>query len=352
MSTRSFLLLAALVGCTGEVTPPDSKDTDTGDSAAPTDADGDGWDSSVDCDDQDPDVHPNGTEVCDTHDKDEDCDGTADDLDGDASGQVVVYADADGDGWGDDGSTAQKCDPAEGEALQGGDCDDGNPEISPGAAEVCDDADVDEDCDGDADDDDDDVTGTVSAWLDIDGDGYGDPAREVEVCDPGAGTALNDLDCDDANFRINPDGQEVCDSADADEDCDGLTDDADDSATGKVATWTDADADGYGVGEPTDRCDTTGVATADGDCDDGNAAISPGQAEICDAGDVDEDCDGLADDADPDTSDLVGTYTDADGDGYGDDATPVWTCDPADDAIRTGGDCDDADASKIGRAHV
>ncbi|MCB9745067.1 MAG: hypothetical protein H6740_20935 [Alphaproteobacteria bacterium] len=47
-------------------------------------------------------------------------------------------------------------------------------------------------------------------------------------------------------------------------------------------TGTDADADGFFVGE---------------DCNDDDAAINPGAAEICDDG-IDNDCDELIDDAD------------------------------------------------------
>ena len=79
-------------------------------------------------------------------------------------------------------------------------------------------------------------------------------------------------------------------------------------------------------------------ATADGtDCDDADAAISPGAAEVCDG--VDQDCDGAVDD---DATDAGTWYTDADGDGWGDNATAVLAC--TDDAlVSAGGDCDDAD---------
>ena len=50
----------------------------------------------------------------------------------------------------------------------------------------------------------------------------------------------------------------------------------------------DADADGY----------TEAV-----DCDDGDAAVHPGAAEVCDPDDVDEDCNGVADSADPGLTD-------------------------------------------------
>lgn len=42
------------------------------------DQDGDGFDASVDCDDQDPDIHPNATESC--NGVDDDCDGKVDEA--------------------------------------------------------------------------------------------------------------------------------------------------------------------------------------------------------------------------------------------------------------------------------
>jgi hypothetical protein len=53
-----------------------------------------------------------------------------------------------------------------------------------------------------------------------------------------------------------------------------------------------------GTGGCTDA-DNDGWCVEDGDCDDGNAAVNPGQAEICDDL-LDNDCDGLIDSNDPD----------------------------------------------------
>jgi predicted outer membrane repeat protein len=112
----------------------------TGDSASedePVDADGDGWLSSHDCDDEDATVHPRALEVC--NGRDDDCDQDVDEDDTDL--QDEAWVDMDGDGFA--GTLKPTCD---GEP-QGSDCDDADPAIHPGAVELLCDS-VDSDCDG------------------------------------------------------------------------------------------------------------------------------------------------------------------------------------------------------------
>ena len=160
-------------------------------------------DDGLDCDDTDPEVHPNAVETCDG--RDEDCDGDTDDdpVDGETR-----YLDADGDGYGNPEGAASACpDDADYSDLDT-DCHDGDASFHPGADEVCDLQD--QDCDGEIDED------PVDAFTwcdDADGDGYGDAADCVEVCEAPEGHVDNDLDCDDADALIYPG------SADHDEDC-------------------------------------------------------------------------------------------------------------------------------------
>lgn len=123
----------------------DVGDDDIGDddSSGSEDLDGDGWTvSDGDCDDSDPDIHPDATEVCDGADND--CDGEVD------QGVLeTVYEDADGDGHGNADVEEQGCSAFDGWSLESDDCNDQNPNIFPGNAEVCDG--LDNNCDDEID---------------------------------------------------------------------------------------------------------------------------------------------------------------------------------------------------------
>ena len=308
------------------------------------------------------DINPDATEVCDGSDVDEDCDGFADDDDPEgASGKTVAFLDADGDGFGsEDDPGAGYCDPPADRVADNTDCDDDaltGADINPDANEVCDEFDVDEDCNGVSDDDDADVVAiTTDNWYtDGDGDGFGDLATLTAACeDPdGDGTTWVGIagDCDDSDININPAEAEVCDALDVDEDCDGDADDDDlDGADGQVSWYADLDEDGYGdLTDPgTLRCDgAAGEVTDNTDCNDGSVNLNPGATEICDPVDIDQDCDGFADDDDPEgASGKVVVYADADEDSYGDSDDPgTGYCDPPAATAEVSGDCDDSDAA-------
>lgn len=222
---------------------------------------------------------------------------------------------------------------------EGEDCDDTNAAVHPGAVEVCDDAD--NDCNRLVDD------GVLLVWYgDADGDGYGSDSFAVEACSAPANHVANAEDCDDLDADVSPAAPEVCNTLD--DDCDGLVDDADDDvnlATGLVS-YLDADLDGFGAGAGVAACEVAvGRSAADTDCNDADPAVSPAASEVCNA--VDDDCDGLLEDADPsvDRASMTTWYADVDGDAHGGSRYSTLACAQPADYAATADDCDDLDAS-------
>ncbi len=250
--------------------------------------------NAEDCDDASPEVNPAATEICDGID--DDCDGAVDDADSslDLATTGVYYTDADDDGYGA-GSAVRTCSEPDGTVILDGDCDDSDHALSPSAVESCDG--IDDDCDGLVDDADPDVAATTTWNLDRDGDGFGGGRFEWTSCEAPLGYVADATDCDDARADVSPAGTEVCDARDVDEDCDGLSDDADPSVdpAGQSERYADADGDGFGdAATAALTCEARAGTTVDAtDCDDSNAAVSPDGTEACD--DVDNDCDGLVD---------------------------------------------------------
>ena len=116
------------------------------------DADNDGVNSDIDCDDNNPNV-----QFVETY-----------------------YYDSDNDGFGDDNLSVTICTPPAGYVLDGGDCDDNNPDINPSAVEVCNG--LDDDCNGFIDD--------GLSGVDSDSDGIPDN------CDSCPNDPDNDIDGD------------------------------------------------------------------------------------------------------------------------------------------------------------
>ena len=211
------------------------------------DADNDGWgDSRVvelaceapagfvvtpgDCNDDDPEQHPNADDTCDG--RDDNCDGVVDEE----ATVSTWYLDQDGDGWGTTGGI-DACEAPPGFVAQTGDCNDLDDTVFPEAEELCDG--VSQSC----------GTSTLDE-SDLDGDG-------VRVC---AG------DCEDGDPTVWPGAEELCDGLD--NDCDGSPD----------AAEVDVDVDG--------------IFACAGDCNDDDGSVFPGAPET-EADGTDQDCDGL-----------------------------------------------------------
>jgi len=194
-----------------------------------------------------------------------------------------------------------------------------------------------------------DDTTCESSWYyeDVDGDGYGDFDAAYSTCEhPGGNYVENDGDCDDTDAAIHPDAQEVCDVEEVDEDCDGYANDADSSTSTEdmVEFYYDGDGDGYGDGATlVSACELPyNYVEGEVDCDDSDMTINPGEEEICDYHDVDEDCSDSADDNDPNTTDdsKVAWYYDHDEDGFG-GSEYILMCEQPEGLYRESNDCRD-----------
>ena len=366
MSLSMSLLLLFSTACRDPGTL-DTADTDV--TPDNSDADNDGHDAIVDCDDNDATINPDAAELCDGIDND--CSGTIDDNATDAS---TWYADSDGDGFGGD-TTESACESPDGYVAEDGDCDDSdaayNPSateddcsdpndyncdgsvgfadadgdgfaaceecddseaaVNPSATEACDD--IDNNCDGAVDEAG--ATGETLWYADTDGDGFGDADTSQSACAAPDGYVADATDCNDASDAALPGGSELCDELD--NDCDGTVD----NGASDAPTWY-GDGDGDGAGDPaaTQQSCTQpdGTVSAGDDCDDGDATSFPGGTEVCD--EADNNCDGTSDEGVTTTF-----YLDDDGDGAGEDANTVATCALPDGYAASGGDCNDDDAA-------
>ncbi len=180
-------------------------------------------------------------------------------------------------------------------------------------------------------------------YLDADDDGYGDATMITVACEAPMGYVANKGDCDDTNASVNPGATEVCND-NIDNDCDGLVDSDDPDATGTSVWYQDADGDGYGTDAITlSSCSQPqGYVATDGDCNDTDAFINPDATEICNDN-VDNDCDGLTDGEDTNTSGGTTWYLDSDLDGFGLDSSTTLACSQPPGYAAIGGDCNDSD---------
>lgn len=244
----------------------------------PVDADGDGFTSDVDCDDDDAAVNPDAIEAC--NDVDDDCNGEVDDN---ALDQTIWHQDGDGDGFGHTVITSPGCDAPAGYVDDATDCDDEDPLVNPAADERCNDED--DNCDGSTDNE---PVDAPTWYLDADLDGFGDPSTAVDACDQPSGHIDDGSDCDDTLDTVYPGAPETCNTLD--DDCD---DSVDEDPEDGFVWYEDLDGDGYGnAREPLRDCGVVeGRTEVGGDCDDDQDVVFPGAPEVCGDGQV-NDCDG------------------------------------------------------------
>lgn len=366
-----------------------------------SDRDGDGFDESTDCNENDAAV------------------GAA----------LTYYPDFDGDGYGQTSGAFTTCAPGVMFVLLSGDCDEASAAVNPAAEETCldmldldcdgvvsyDDADGDYVCgpldacpgyddaddldldaipdgcdpdrDGDAVSDVDDcdssspfVLGPKTFYLDADTDSFGDPLVSVLSCSHPVGYVIDGSDCNDASANERPFWSETCDGADNDcdgtvdegtecfdDDGDGLTelagdcDDGDASQNGPFMAYLDRDADGWGDSEVFEMvCSMPPEHVAQGgDCNDRDEDVYPTAPESCTGGLEDLNCDGsvgfvdadgdrwaACEDCDDANAELNGStrwYRDADNDGVGRADQFEVGCEELFGYSLLAGDCDDED---------
>ncbi len=265
--------------------------------------DGDPYtDCQGDCDDNDPDVYPGASQICDG--KNNDCD--------DPNWPEIPADETD-----DDTDTFAECQ---------GDCDDADADIYPGASQICDGKN--NDCDdpnwpaltGTNENDDDTDTFSECAGDCNDGDASVYPGAS-QICDG------KNNDCNDPSWPALTGTNEYDDDTDTYTECAGDCDDADaDVYPGASQICDGKNNDCNDAGWPTVPADEIDndldtLAECQGDCDDADADIYPGASQICDG--KNNDCN------DPSWPALTGTNE------YDDDTDTFTEC---------AGDCDDSDA--------
>ena len=217
--------------------------------------------NNLDCDDGSADINPDADELCDGVDNN--CNQEVDEnpIDG-----ITYYLDADRDGYGGFGGTIEACGPPDGYADNQTDCNDANPDINPGATEVCDG--LDNNCDTIVDN-------VLDPPLCSSQEGVCNGA--VMICTGFGGWQ----DCDTPEYE---ESEESCDGLD--NDCDGITDEETDSSCddGNPCTTNVCD-NGTCTNPPDDGapCDTGDACTTGDVCIDG--ACMPGAPVVCDDSD-------------------------------------------------------------------
>jgi hypothetical protein len=352
------------------------------------DADGDGYGSNSascrcwpsggytawqagDCNNYNASVHPGAPETC--NGVDDNCDGLYDVGIG-LPGCKTFYKDGDGDGYGSSDSRCLCFPMVPWNVTNASDCNDGNSGIHPGQGENCGTW-YDDNCNGATNEQN--ASGCNTYYWDADGDGYGTSSSACYCSSTGNWRSGTSGDCNDGNSGVNPGANEVCNGVN--DNCKNGTDEGLGSTTcGQGQCYhTQANC----VGGSSQSCDSYQGATAescdgaDNDCDgsvdenwslgtacDGSDAdqcaegiyvcngsggatcndYSGNSVEVCDG--VDNDCDGVVDEANANGCTVY--YIDGDNDGYGIGGSSVCTCGPSGSYKATNtSDCADNDGN-------
>jgi MYXO-CTERM domain-containing protein len=240
-----------------------------------------------------------------------------DGVDQDCDGGDLCWLDSDSDGYGQNETISSVDLDCSGslESTVSSDCDDEDAAAHPGATEVTGDG-IDEDCNGwewclaDADDD-----GYLSSNADLlaqSEDADCEDAYEALATEPRT-------DCNDSQADVHPGVPEECNGQD--DDCDGTVDGPE--SIGVTEWYADADEDGYTDPSVTmvDCAAAVGFAEAsdEPDCNDADGAMYPGAEDVPGDG-IDQDCDGVdASTDDPEPGETDDGFVDTDGDGVADD---------------------------------
>jgi hypothetical protein len=266
----------------------DRRVTEMGEIAVCRDADGDSVNENVDCNDNNPNIHPGATESCDGFDND--CDGSVDEG-------CETCTDGDNDGF-----------YAQSDCGGPSDCDDSSATTRPGASEVCDF--LDNDCNGMTDE---------GFDLQSDPSNCGACGNVCAARGPGLPAACSAGAC-------LPPEPETCDSVDNDLD-------------GEVDEGFDLESDPSNCGACGNQCAVRGPGLPAA-CSAG--ACLPPATEICDS--VDNDLDGDVDEgfdlqSDPLNCGACGNVCAARGPGLpaacsaGACLPPIETCDHVDNDL-------------------
>lgn len=233
--------------------------------------------SGGDCADFDATIYPGAPELA--NGRDDNCNGQVDE----GLPTQRYYLDVDKDGFGRNENSKLSAIPLTGYVLVGGDCADFDATIYPGAPELANGRD--DNCNGQVDE----GLQMKRYYLDVDKDGFGRNENSKLSAIPLIGHVLVNGDCADFDGTIYPGAPELANGRD--DNCNGQVDEG----LPMVRYYQDVDKDGYGreAGSRLSAIPLAGYVILGGDCNDFDAAIHPGAAEVKNG--RDDNCNGQVD---------------------------------------------------------